>query len=392
MLGTMHIVSSSFAGHAVRESDADDGMAAKPSLINELEIALAAGSDEHRVEMLTRITDLFLAGANRYSDVQINLFDEVMGKLVSAIEAKARARLSVRLADAAKAPTGVIRKLAADDDIEVARPVLKDSKRLTDADLLATARVKGQSHLLAIAERDSLSEAVTDVLVMRGDRRVAHSVARNTGARFSDAGFRSLVRRSASDEGLAMQVGTRADLPRQHFLSLLEQASTTVRTRLAMENPRASAAVQDVLTEVVGGIRSETRKSSSGYAAAREEVLALRRAGRLNESEVYRFAREGKFEQTVVALSYMCSIELDAVEHGLQEQGHEIVLILAKIAGFSSTGAKALLLLKTADRGISAQDLDHALRSYDQLQASTAQRVLGFYRTRIQAQSLPAAG
>jgi uncharacterized protein (DUF2336 family) len=373
---------------------ADDrrAMAPKTSLIDELEHALAAGSDEHRVEMLTRITDLFLAGANRYSDVQINLFDEVMTKLTSAIEAKARARLSVKLAGTANAPAGVIRKLAADDDIEVARPVLKNSRRLTDADLLANARVKGQPHLLAISERKTLSEAVTDVLVMRGDRQVAHSVVRNAGARFSDAGFRVLVRRSASDESLAVQVGARGDLPRQHFLSLLEQASATVRTRLAMENPRASAAVQNVLTEVVGGIRTETRRASDGYANAREEVQALRRANRLNESEVYRFAREGKFEQTAIALSYMCGIELDAVEHGLQEQGHEIVLILAKIAGFSSTGAKALLLLKTADRGISAQDLDHALRSYEQLQTSTAQRVLGFYRTRIQAQGLPAAG
>ncbi|HEY6256599.1 MAG TPA: DUF2336 domain-containing protein [Xanthobacteraceae bacterium] len=367
-------------------------MTPKPSLINELEHALAAGTEEQRSEMLTRITDLFLAGANRYSDVQINLFDEVMTKLTSAIEAKTRARLAVKLADTANAPVGVIRRLASDDDIEVARPVLKGSKRLSDDDLLANARVKGQPHLLAISERKSLSEAVTDVLVMRGDRQVAQSVVRNAGARFSDAGFRILVRRSASDEGLAVQVGARGDLPRQHFLSLLEQASATVRTRLAMENPRASAAVQNVLTEVVGGIRAETRKASDGYASAREEVLALRRAGRLGESEVYRFAREGRFEQTAVALSFLCGIELDAVEHGLQEQGHEIVLILAKIAGFSSTGAKALLLLKTADRGISAQDLDHALRSYDQLQPATAQRVLGFYRTRIQAQGLPAAG
>src|SRR6516164_8175346 len=145
-------------------------MTSRSSLILELEQALAAGTQEHRVEMLTRITDLFLAGANRYSDVQINLFDEVMTKLTSAIEAKARARLSVKLADTANAPAGVIRKLAADDDIEVARPVLKNSKRLTDADLLANARVKGQPHLLAISERKTLSEAVTDVLVMRGDR------------------------------------------------------------------------------------------------------------------------------------------------------------------------------------------------------------------------------
>jgi uncharacterized protein (DUF2336 family) len=366
-------------------------MTTKPSLIDELEQALASGTDAHRVEMLTRITDLFLAGASRYSDVQINLFDEVISKLTVAIESKARARLAVRLADTAHAPIGVIRRLAADDDIEVARPVLKGSKRLADADLVETARTKGQSHLLAISERAILSEAVTEVLVTRGDREVAHSVAKNAGARFSDAGFRILVKRSASDEGLAVQVGTRQDLPRQHFLSLLDQASTTVRHKLAMENPRSGAAVANVLTEVVGGIRKETRKVSDGYAAAQQEVLALRRAGHLGENEVYRFAREGRFEQTAVALALLCSIEIDAVEQALQEQGHEIVLILAKLAGFSSTGAKALLLLKTTERGISAQELDHALQSYDQLQVKTAQHVLGFYRTRIQAQSIPAS-
>jgi uncharacterized protein (DUF2336 family) len=366
-------------------------MTTKPSLIDELENALASGTDAHRVEMLTRITDLFLAGASRYSDVQINLFDEVITKLTTAIESKARARLAVRLADTAHAPVGVIRRLAADDDIEVARPVLKGSKRLDDAELVAAAQSKGQPHLLAISERATLSEAVTEVLVTRGDREVAHSVAKNAGARFSDAGFRILVKRSANDEGLAVQVGARRDLPRQHFLSLLDQASATVRQRLAMENPRSGAAVANVLTEVVGGIRTETRKVSDGYAAARQEVLALRRAGKLGESEVYRFAREGRFEQTVVALSLMCGIEIDAVEQALQEQGHEIALILAKLAGFSSTGAKGLLLLKTADRGISAQDLDHALKSYDQLQVATAQRVLGFYRTRVQARSLTAS-
>lgn len=361
-------------------------MTNKPTLIDELEQALASGTEEHRVEMMTRITDLFLAGASRYSDAQVNLFDEVIGKLVVAIEAKARARLSVRLSDNVHAPVGVIRKLADDDDIEVARPILKSSKRLEEADLVAAAKTKGQPHLLAISERPTLSEAVTDVLVTRGDREVAHSVVRNAGARFSDAGFRILVKRSANDEGLAVQVGTRRDLPRQHFLSLLDQASSTVRQRLAMENPRSGAAVATVLTEVVGGIRSETRKVSDGYATARAEVLALRRAGHLGESEVYRFARENRFEHTAIALSMLCGIEIDAVEHALQEQGHEIVLILAKLAGFSSTGAKALLLLKNAERGMSAHDLDSALKSYDQLQVATAQRVLGFYRTRLQAQ------
>jgi uncharacterized protein (DUF2336 family) len=365
------------------------------SLIDDLERALAGGSNAQRIEMLSRITDLFMAGANRYSVEQVDLFDEVIAKLATAIEAKARAKLSIRLADVPTAPTGVVRMLAFDDDIEVARPVLKQSERLDETDLLATAKSKSQGHLAAISERRALTEAVTDVLVTRGDREVVHSVAKNAGARFSDAGFRMLVKRSSSDDALAMQVGVRRDLPRQHFLRLLEQASATVRTRLAAENPNASAAVEGILTEVVGGIRTETRKVSSNYAGAAKEVEQLKLADRLGEAEVYKFAREGRFEEATVALSMLCGIELDAVERALHDRGHEIALILAKLAGFSSTTAKALLLLKTADRGISAQDLDNALRTYEKLQPDTARRVLGFYRTRLKSRghgSLAAAG
>jgi uncharacterized protein (DUF2336 family) len=371
-------------------------MATHPSLIDELEAALAGGSDAQRAEMLSRITDLFLTGADRFSEAQIGLFDEVIAKLAVAIEAKARAKLSIRLAEVPSAPPGVVRMLAFDDDIDVARPMLRKSERLEESDLVATANSKSQQHLAAISERRSLSEAVTDVLVTRGDREVVQSVVKNAGARFSDAGFRMLVKRSSSDETLAVQVGARRDLPRQHFLQLLEQASATVRARLAAENPAAAAAVEGVLSEVIGGIRNETRRISSQYAAAIADMQQRKKAGRLDEAEVYRFARESRFEEVAVALSMMVGVELDAVERALQDRGHEIALILAKLAGFSSTTAKAILLLKTANRGISAQDLDTALRTYEKLQIETARRVLGFYRTRLKARggnpSMAAAG
>jgi uncharacterized protein (DUF2336 family) len=362
-------------------------MSIPSSLIDELEQALVGGSDAQRNDILSRVTDLFLAGAEHYSEGQINLFDGVISKLVTAIEAKSRAKLAKRMADVPNAPTGVIRTLAFDDDIEVARPVLRNSERLGDADLIANANQKSQQHLEAIAERRTLSEAVTDILLERGNQEVARSVARNTGARFSDAGFRMLVQRSAADETLALHVGVRRDLPRQHFLDLLDQASTTVRTRLAAENPAAGKAVDGIINEVVGSIRSETRKVSKQYTAAIATVDTIKRDGKLGESDVYRFAREGRFEETAVALSYLSGVEIDAVERALQERRNEIALIIAKLAGFSSTGAKAILLFKTADRGMSTQDLDTALKAYGKLNVETARRVLGFYRMRLRSHS-----
>ncbi len=357
-------------------------MTTSQSLIDQLERALAAGTDAQRITMLSRVTDLFIEGAGRYSAGQINLFDEVIVKLVTAIEAKARAKLSSRLAPFHNAPLGVVRMLAFDDNIEVARPVLTGSERLDDADLVANASNKSQQHLAAIAERKSLSEAVTEVLVARGDRQVVSSVAKNAGARFSDAGFRMLVKRASGDDALAMHVGARRDVPRQHFLRLLQEASAAVRDRLEAENPDACGAVESVLGEVVGGIRSETRKVSPEHAAARSRVEELHQARRLGETEVYGFARERKFEETVIALSLSCGVEIDVVERALLDPSHDMALIFARLAGYSSTTAKAILLLKTADRGISAQDLDQALTSYGRLQTETARRVLGFYRTR----------
>jgi uncharacterized protein (DUF2336 family) len=358
-------------------------------LLDELEAALSSGSNSRRIEMLTRITDLFVGGAPIYSDTQIGLFDDVMVRLVQTIEAKARARLSHRLAPIANAPANTISMLAFDDDIEVAYPVLSQSERLGERELVASAASKSQQHLAAIAQRKSLSEAVTDVLVERGDRDVVHSVVKNAGARFSDAGFRMLVKRSTGDDALATEVGRRGDIPRPHFLMLLEKASNAVRARLAAENPQAAAAVEGVVAEVAGGIRSEVRNASPDFAAAQAEVERQNRIRRIGEAEIYQYARERKFEETAIALSLLCDTPIDVVERALLDPGAEIVLILAKVAGLSSTTTKAILLLRAADRGMSANDLEQALMSFNRLQEETARRVLGFFRTRVKKPAEP---
>jgi uncharacterized protein (DUF2336 family) len=351
-------------------------------LIDELEAALASGNINRRIDILTRLTDLFLDGADRYSEDQVSVFDDVMARLVNAIETKARAKLAHRLAPIANAPSNVIHMLAFDDDIEVARPVLVQSERLDDRDLEVSAGSKSQQHLFAISQRRSLSESVTDILVERGDRDVVHSVVKNGGARFSDAGFRILVKRSTGDDVLATEVGLRSDIPRPHFLVLLEKASSSVRARLAAENPQAGVAIEGVVAEVVGGIRTEARNASPDFAAAQAAVERQNRIRRIGESEIYQYARDRKFEETAIGLSLMCDTPIDVVERALLDPGAEIILILAKVAGLSSTTTKAILLLRASDRGMSARDLDQALSSFNRLQPDTAKRVLSFFRTR----------
>ena len=359
------------------------------SLLDELETTLASGTSSRGIEILTSVTDLFINGAQRFSEDQIGVFDDVMARLMVRIEAKARAKLAQRLAPIANAPSNVIHLLASDDDIEVARPVLTRSERLGEHTLVATANSKSQQHLYAITQRDALSEAVTDILVERGDRDVVHAVVKNRGARFSDAGFRVLVTRSNGDDALASEVGMRSDIPRPHFLMLLEKASSAVRARLAAENPQASTTIDGVMAEVVGGIRDEIRNSSPAFAAAEAEVARQNRIRRIGEAEIYQYARDRKFEETAIALALLCDTPIDVVERALLDPGAEIVLILAKVAGLSSTTTKAVLLLRAADRGMSTEDLEQALMSFNRLQPETAKRVLGFFRTRAKKPAAP---
>src|SRR6478735_1938158 len=171
-------------------------------LISELEDAVKRGSQEKRVETLKRVTDLFLGGHDRLTELQIQVFDDVLGHLITRMESTALIELSERLAPINNAPTKVIHTLACDDEIAIAGPVLSLSDRLSTPDLIEIAEVKGQPHLLAISKRSSLSESLTDALIERGDWQVISKLAENEGARFSEKAYSYLVDQAEADETL----------------------------------------------------------------------------------------------------------------------------------------------------------------------------------------------
>jgi uncharacterized protein (DUF2336 family) len=298
------------------------------------------------------------------------------------MEEKARARLSQRLATLGNAPRKVIVSLAFDQSIAVAAPVLKSSPQLDDHDLIENARTRSQAHLHAIAQRASLSEAVTDALIDHGDRRVVVTVARNSGARFSDAGFGKLVDRARGDDKLTRHVGLRPDIPRAHFLKLLSSASASVRAKLQSANPRAAKAIHEAVSAVASDISREVREHSREHAKAKFNAVRRYRSSELGEAHVHAPAREQDFERTVVALALYGRFPVDLVERALVDDDPDLILILAKAAGCTRTTAKAILQLPAANRGLSPQDVEDALGRFDRLRPATAQRLVKFYEKR----------
>jgi uncharacterized protein (DUF2336 family) len=353
------------------------------SLLQELNEAVLRGSPESRAQALWHATDLLIAG--RYTEDQIWVFGEVIGRLADEIELAARAKLAKRLAHSDNAPFNIVMILAFDDSIEVAGPVLQHSQRLDTNTLVTNIRTKSQPHLLAISKRSSIPVAVTDELVTRGNRDVVHSVASNNGACISDFGFLHMIKRSETDSILAEHLGLRKEIPRHMFQQLIAKASDDVKRKLELERPDLVREIQTSVTDVTGKLHSKFGPASKSYFDAKRLVTAQHRYGNLNENSILEYARSHKMAEATVGLSLLCSLPTDVVERALIDNNKEMTLILAKAFDFEWETAMSLLFLGAKDYRISARDLDDMREEFARLNTETSRSVLRAYQLRKNA-------
>jgi uncharacterized protein (DUF2336 family) len=349
------------------------------TFLQEIDQAVLHGSPESRARALWHATDLLITG--RYTEDQIWVFGEVIGRLAHEIEAAARAKLATRLAHSGNAPFNVIMVLALDDSIDVAGPVLQHSRRLDEKTLVASARTKGQAHLLAISKRNSVPVAVTNELAKRGNAEVARSIAANNGAQFSEAGFLQMIKRSEGDSILAEHLGHRKEIPRHLFQQLIAKASDDVKSKLMRERPDLVDQIQNTVTEVTGALQSKFGPASKSYYTAKRTVTAEYQYGNLNETSILEYARAHKIEEATVGLSLLCSLPVDVVERALVHN-REMVLILARALGFAWETTMSLLFLGAKDHRIAARELDDKKDEFASLNHETSRSVLKLYQSR----------
>jgi uncharacterized protein (DUF2336 family) len=359
-------------------------MSYNAAFMSKVEDAIANGSAGRRGEMLRHVTDLFLISADQFSSNEIALFDDVFGRLMVDIEVSARALLATRLATINNAPPKIVRKLAFDDVIDVAGPVLSQSDKLDDPALVENARSKSQEHLLAITRRRTLSPSVTDVLVERGNEEVLLSAVQNGGATFSERGFARLVQLSEGNEKLTTRVGARPEIPPRLFNELLTKASKAVREKLEAEHPHAKREVRQAVTDITNRIREEALAAVPDTSAARERVAALRRSGGLDERALASFADSSRFEETSAAIALMCDLPVEFIARTLSHDRSETILIICRAIGVNWPTVKSILVMRNGKRGLSAQELAQNLASFERLRTPTAREIVRFYRLREQ--------
>ena len=365
------------------------------SIVDEVEAAIKFGSAEKGLETVKRVTELFLLSAGSLNGEQIELFDNVLERLIKTIELRAIADVSARIALAetsmqlagiAQAPPTVIRRLARHDEITVAGPVLTESSRLSAEDLVAIAETKSEQHLLAISGRWWLSEVVTDALLARHYPAVSRRLVKNPGAKVSASGFAIVVAQAEADPELAVDTGIRVDLPAELRTQLLRNATEAVRDRLlSRAPPHMFEEIRNSIAKVSASVDREMA-APRDFTAAKAFVSQLGASGKLNEATLFAFAKARKYEETVAALALLSKSSIEVIRPLMQSLRDDGVLVPCKAAGLSWEITSAILECRYSTGSMAPHELARSKGQFAKINLENAQRMLKFWQVKSVAQ------
>lgn len=337
-----------------------------------------------RSRVVRQVADLFLTYNSSCPADQVDLFDSVIMRMIGEVDQAVRVYLSERFASIDNAPCEVVKNLANDDAIAVAGPVLTQSPVLDEEFLIESARTRSQDHLVAISSRKTVGHRVTDVLMDRGNDQVVMTLAQNNGAELSERGYSAMVERARNNQRLAQAVWNRPDIPRLHLMALFEKASEAVRDQLEAEGGGKAEEIAAAVRLARQELEEASQQQSSAYADARKHIATLKETGGLSEAHILSFARQGQFEEVVIAVSELGDLAPIEVERMILDQNVDRLFVVAKSVGLSWTCVRQIVLLNQATVRPS-EHLELLRAKYQTIPREVASKGLRFHQLRERA-------
>jgi len=352
-------------------------------MFTELQNLAAERSPEKRLGLLHKITDLFFAGIDTHTESETSLFNEVIDHIVDQISHDARIDVATNLATLPGFPLPVVRKLAHDRDIEVARPVIRGAIGLTDLDLIDIGRKASDQHLDAIAGRVPLSEAVTDVLVDRGSLDVVRTVSANPGAAFSEWGMDTLVGKAREDDSLQRILVERSDLTQTAVDKLSSIVSEALAVKLAERGYQVSGQIPEKIVQTARDAFARAVRDRDRGAQTAERLIAQFGAGRITlEYALLEIIKSQQMLAVATLLSHHTGLDRNVLMKILSGGTRQTVMVLLRALDLPWTAVAALMAFRaTKQRAPSPPDV-HAQRDFEAIDSSAAKRTLHFLQTR----------
>jgi uncharacterized protein (DUF2336 family) len=205
-----------------------------------------------RSALFDRVSQLLFEGEGELSPEVRVLIDQILTGLITHVESEVRKKVSVRLSTLKSAPHDLT-KLLANDEIEIARPILHHSPVLTNDDLIEVINKQSSDHREAIAKRPVVPAEVSAALAASRESRVVEALLANMGASIPRAVFGDLVQLSEKVDSIRRPLVGRKDMPKDlaHKMFWFVSAAMrhTILEKFAIDPAELDIVLADVLAE-----------------------------------------------------------------------------------------------------------------------------------------------
>lgn len=333
-----------------------------------------------RKALVNAVSDLFFNNTSVLSDREKALMTDILRQIIHDVEMSVRRELAERLSEATGAPHELIMILA-NDDIEVAHPLLIESDILHDYDLVEIIHHRTLEHQLAIAMRKKLNESVTDALVETGNEDVIAKMIENPNARISKSTMEYLVDQSKRVDTYQNPLLKRPDLEPELARKMYWWVSAALRQHIVKNFKIDPANLDETLESSVKNVmdRLDTGGETEGSKPA-TLVERLAEEGSVTPRMLVQVLRQGEVPLFEAMFARMSGLRPRLLRRMLFEPGGEALAILCKAVSIEKADFASIFMLsrkaRNSERGTDPQELKLILELFERIQPDAAERML----------------
>lgn len=263
------------------------------------------------------------------------LAEDIIRRMLKEVDVLIRRSLSEVLCSSATLPREIALTIA-NDVAEVAAPMLHHSLVFSDEDLIEIVRTRPLTHQIAIANREEVSEEVSDALVETGDEDVVVTLMCNDGAEISENSFGTVIDFFSGQEMVMETMVNRTTLPPKIMDRLITVVSENLRLTMALKHDLPLDTAESAIIFARERATLELWPKSIDPGEVVDLVQRLHDAKRLTHTLMLRALCEGDFSFFTVALAKSAGIPVDNAWQLMHDNNDLGLIPLCKRAGFDN--------------------------------------------------------
>jgi uncharacterized protein (DUF2336 family) len=270
----------------------------------------------------------------------------------------------------------------------VARPLLARSPVLGDADLAEIVRTHAMPYALAVAGREHLSEALSDLLVDTNEPEVIAAVTGSPSAQLSVATLRRIANDYRGERIIQDRLVRRPALPYEVVDRLVGALGGRLEWDLIRQRRIGKAEARQLMAAARDRATLSTIEREHGEESMERELRHRFTAGELCPEDILSFLRTGEMARVEAGLALLAEVDVARTRQLLYGMDKRGVAALCARAGFGVPHYLALHMpLDLAEQAMegadpepaySAETITFVQQQYDQIRSDRAQITLWF--------------